>query len=181
MTGYIAFLRGINVSGQKIIKMEDLKESFISFGLKNVKTFIQSGNVLFESTDADPIKLNSKIGKKLSNVLGYEVPILLRTVAEMEGLIQSDPFKGLKPKESEKMYVTFMNEEPKQKHTLPLFSSKKDVEIFRMYKQDAFCISHRINGSFGFPNAFIEKELKVVATTRNWTTVNKIMALAKRG
>jgi len=179
MIAYIAFLRGINVSGQKLIKMEDLKRMLTSFGLKNVKTYIQSGNIIFESTEADSGKLVQKIGKGLRKELDYDVPVILRTVAEMETLVLSNPFKTFKPNLDEKWYVTFMAESPLQKPKLPVFSVKEDVEVFKITKQDAFCISHRKNGSFGFPNLIIEKELKVVATTRNWSTVSKLTALAK--
>jgi uncharacterized protein (DUF1697 family) len=181
MIGYIAFLRGINVSGQKIIKMEDLKKMLLSFGLKNVKTYIQSGNFVFESSEADVGKLIKKIGKGLLTEMGYEVPVILRTLAEMQALILSDPFKLYKPSEDEKWYVTFMAESPAQKPKLPVFSKKEDVEVFQISHHNACCISHKKNGSFGFPNLIIEKEFNVTATTRNWNTVCKITALAEIG
>jgi len=178
MIGYIAFLRGINVGGQKIIKMEDLKKMFISFGMGKVKTYIQSGNIIFESSDSDIVKLTLKIEKKLGLELGYEVTVILRTLTEVESILKQNPFKTIKPGEDEKLYVTFMYEEPKLKPKLPLFSTKEDVEVFQIKKLDAFSISRKKNGSFGFPNAVIEKTLKVAATTRNWSTVNKIVDLA---
>jgi uncharacterized protein (DUF1697 family) len=179
MVGYVAFLRGINVSGQKIIKMEDLKKLFSSFGLSNVRTYIQSGNILFESSETDADKLSRKIFKGLNKGLGYDVPVILRTFAEMEDLVKSDPFKPFAPSAEQKWYVTFMYESPAQKPKLPLFSVKEDVEVFQIKKQNALSISHRVKGGFGFPNAVIEKEMNVVATTRNWSTVGKITLLAK--
>ena len=178
MTRFIAFLRGINVGGQKIIKMEDLSKIFSSSGFSNVKTYIQSGNVIFDSSEKDSPALTQKIEKNLLTLLGYDVTILLRTTDEVEQIINLNPFKNIKPDDNTKMYVTFISEEPNKKPSLPLLSSKKDVEVFQIKNLNIFSLSHRINGSFGFPNRFIEKELGVSATTRNWTTVSKIIKLA---
>src|SRR5436190_19969773 len=96
MTKYVALLRGINLAGYKQIKMAELKGIFESLGLKNVKTIILSGNVLFETTETDPQKVIKKIEKGLLKALGYEVAVILRTIAELQALAESDPFKQAK-------------------------------------------------------------------------------------
>ena len=159
--------------------MDALKKMFLSFGLKEVKTYIQSGNVIFESAESNSVKLRKSIEKKLGQALGYEVAVILRTQAEMEVLVKLDPFKAFKPNAEEKMYVVLLCEEPQNKPKIPLLSAKEDVEVFQMSKLDALCISRKKNGNFGFPNALIEKEMKVAATTRNWNTIIKILALAQ--
>src|SRR5438552_19199303 len=108
MTKYIAFLRGINVSGQKLIKMEDLSRMFAEFGFHNVKTYIQSGNVIFETAEPNPDTLTEKIEQGLHESLGYEVTVILRTFLEVEDLVKRDPFKGTKADGNAKMYVTFL-------------------------------------------------------------------------
>lgn len=171
---YVAFLRGINVSGQKLIKMQELKRMFEGMGLANVKTFIQSGNVLFESTASDEPALRKKIEAGLERQLGYEVVVLVRTVAELEEMVKRNPFKNIK---DARIYVTFMAEECKTKPKTPFFSPKKDVKVLDIIGRDAFCVSLPAGGGrFGFPNAFIEKEFKVAVTTRNWTTVTALSA-----
>ena len=169
---YVAFLRGINVSGQKLIKMEALSTLFSSLGFKEVKTILQSGNVVFETSEKDLRKIENKIEKGLVKKLG-EVRVFARTVEQMQKLVKLDPFSG-KSEESHR-YVTFLN--APFTLDLPLFSPKKDVEVFAAKEGALFCIPHEINGRYGFPNVFIEAKLKVPATTRNWKTILKVAFL----
>lgn len=177
MVRYIAFLRGINVSGQKIIKMNELSKIFTSFKLNNVKTYIQSGNILFDSTEKDIIKLTQRIEKGLEKALGYKVVVMLRTVAEMEKILYGNPFKNIPPADDIKMYIVFVKEPLSIKQSLPYISSKKHIEIFAMDDCNVFCISRAQNGKFEYPNAIIEKEFKIAATTRNWSTFCKMIAI----
>jgi uncharacterized protein (DUF1697 family) len=175
MTKYYAFLRGINVGG-RVVKMNALTVMFQSLKLKNVKTFIQSGNVIFESPEKDRKAVAAKIEKKLLKELGYEVPALLRTQEELGALIKLDPFKGMKP--AAKPYVTFIAEELKEKLKFPHVSEKDGVEIIGVKNADIFCLPLPLKGGrWGFPNAYIEKQFKVPATTRNWNTVTKIVQI----
>lgn len=176
MIRYVAFLRGINVSGQKIIRMEKLIQIFASLKLKNIKTYIQSGNVIFDSTEKNTDVLTKKIEFGLNKSLGYKVTVLLRTMPELEKMVMSNPFKKIKTDENVKPYVTFLSEAPKIKWELPFQSKKKDIEVFEIKNRDVFCLGLPLpDGRFGFPNTFIEKEFNISATTRNWATVNKII------
>ena len=174
---YVAFLRGINVSGKKLIKMQDLKRMFEGMGFANVKTYIQSGNVIFESLEKDTAALRKMIEAGLKRELRYELVVLLRTVGELEEMVKRNPFKKIKDADVG-MYVTFMAEECKTKPKLPLFSKKQDVKVLEITGRDAFCLALPTgDGHYGFPNAFIEKEFKLAATTRNWTTVTALCLL----
>jgi uncharacterized protein (DUF1697 family) len=177
MTRYVAFLRGVNVSGQKILKMEYLREVFLSCGFKNVSTFIQSGNVIFDAAESDVIALTKIVEDHLLKTLNYKVHALLRTFQELTNMVKSDPFREFEAIENIKLYVTFLSVEPGKKLVLPMVSPKNDVEIFGLNMLDFYCISRQQNGSFGFPNLFIEKEFRVPATTRNWNTICKISKL----
>ena len=174
MEKYFAFLRGINVGG-RVVKMDALTKMFSTLGLKNVKTFIQSGNVVFESSEKNKKTLAGKIEKKLLKELGYEVAALLRTEEELQALLKLDPFKGMN-REAKSYYVTFVAEELKEKMKFPHVSEKDGVKILGMKKADIFCEPLPLKGGrWGFPNAYIEKQFKVSATTRNWNTVSKII------
>src|SRR5262249_61226603 len=96
MTKFAAFLRGINVGGNKLIKMEDLKKCFAAAGFKNVKTILASGNVLFESTTADEDALAKRIADKLKAELGHDVGIQIRSIDEIQKITNHDPFKKIK-------------------------------------------------------------------------------------
>ena len=178
---YIAFLRGINVSGHKIIKMADLSKMFTGMKFKNVKTYIASGNVLFESNEKDTSKLETKTEKEILKTFGFEVIVFIRTKEELEKIVKtfSVPKEdlgnevGAKPK----FYVLFMREKF-TKLKLPFVSEKYAVEVIAALDNNFFCIARPdVVGSGGGANLFIEKEHKIPATTRNWNTIIKIMNL----
>lgn len=179
MITYVAFLRGINVGGKKLIKMEDLRRVVESLGLKNVRTFIASGNVLFETSQTNRDALTRKIEKKLLTAFGHDIPVVLQTIDELKDILRVGPFKKIKPGADVMMCVTLLAGEPKAGPKLPFQSAAENLEVLAIKNRVAFILCRRKkNGMFSFPNNFFEKEFGVTATTRNWTTVNKITALA---
>ena len=175
MNKFVAFLRGINVGGHKPVRMDDLANVFVSIGLKNVTTYIQSGNVIFETTRTNRDALTKKIEEALDRLLGYQVKVFLRTADELETLVRLDPFKNVKTGADAKPYVTFLAEAPGREVKVPLMSLQGDVEIIRISGCDVLSLSRRIKGRSGYPNNFIEKEFGLPATTRNWATVTKVV------
>jgi uncharacterized protein (DUF1697 family) len=165
---YAVFLRGINVSGQKIIKMNDLVKIFKAAKFKNVKTYIQSGNVALDSYEnEDTIKKKSE--KMLKKKLGYDVDVFVRAVDELKEIVRMNPFKKIRLGKNENPYVVLLQRNLKAK--APMKSKNNDVEVFYVKNDAAFSISRKIKGKGGFPNSFVEKELKTRATTRNWNTI----------
>ncbi len=175
MTKYLAFLRGINVGGKKLIKMDELREMMTSTGLINVKTYIQSGNVSFETEDIGINSIRQKIEGELQEQLGYKVDVLVRTYKELENIVKTDPFGHLDVQGNIKLYISFLEKVPKFRVELPLINPKEGLEIIKIEKQEVYILSREVNGRFGFPNNYIEKELNLLATTRNWTTIFKIV------
>ena len=179
MITYIAFLRAINVGGQKLIKMEVLRQIFESLGLKNVRTYIQSGNIIFDSTSTNSTALTRKIEKKLKDVTGHEVTVILRELSEIEGLVKQNPFGKIKPGSDAVLFVVFLSAMPATKQNVPFVSKPENLEVLTIKDGAAFVVSRRKkNGLFGYPNNFVEKQLGVSGTTRNWSTVNKIVGFA---
>jgi uncharacterized protein (DUF1697 family) len=180
MSEYVAFLRGINVGGKKLIKMEELRRVIESIGLKNVRTFIASGNVLFETSQTNRAALTATIEKKILEAFGHEVPVALQTVSELEAILKLNPFKKIKAGADVMICVVFLAAEPKVKIKLPFVSSTERLEVLAIKNRAAFILCRRKpNGSFSFPNNFLEKEFGVIATTRNWNTVQRIVALTR--
>jgi uncharacterized protein (DUF1697 family) len=179
MTTYIALLRGINVSGKKLIKMEDLRVIFESLQYNNVKTYIQSGNVFFSSTQASAKLLSGEIEKKLQNALGYTVAVLLRTLSELDEVIRNNPFKENKAKKNEKIHVTFLAAEPDSEAILNLESFRNETDDFRVMNREVYILCRGGYGKTLFSNNFFEKKLGVLATTRNWDTINKLASLGR--
>ena len=178
MVRYVAFLRGINVGGHKVIKMSDLARLFESLGFQNVKTYIASGNVLFDTAEANPDAVITEIENGLHTALGYEVRVILRTIPEIEDLVRMDPFKDVALGEHVRLYVTFLAEEPRSTLKLPYKSSAGEFQILQRKGRDIFSavslsgMSRSVDGM-----TFVEKEFGSVSTTRNWNTVRKIAAL----
>lgn len=179
---YVAFLRGINVGGKKPIKMEDLRRVFESLRFQNVRTFIASGNVIFDSAEWDRKALTKKIERALFKAFSHEVPVVLLTVSELQGIVRRNPFKRLKPSADVVMFVAFFAEKPAAKAKMPMHSDTENLEVLAVTDRAAFILCHRKkNGRFAFPNNFFEKQFEVVATTRNWTSVNKFVVVAEKG
>lgn len=176
MTRYIAFLRGINVSGQKLIKMEALREHFGMPGIRNVATYIQSGNVLFDAKEADEAKLQKKIVTQLEKKLGYKVTVVLRKLSEIKEVIENNPFDKAKTEGKKGLYVTFLSEAPRPELRTVLEPFTNDKEYMQLVNREVYVYSDNY-GETKFSNTFIEKKLGVSATTRNWATVNKILGL----
>ncbi|MDX6611757.1 MAG: hypothetical protein QOD75_943 [Blastocatellia bacterium] len=182
MTQYVAFLRGINVGGKKLIKMEALRALFESMGFKNVRTFIQSGNVIFESAKPNVAVMTKGIEKGLADTFGFEVKVTLRTLTELEEIIRLDPFSKIKAGENVVIFVALLFAEPENAPKLPWHSEIENLDVLAIKHRAAFILCRqKKNGLFSFPNNFLEKQFGVSATTRNWATMNKIVAAAKSG
>jgi uncharacterized protein (DUF1697 family) len=180
MQTYIAFLRGINVGGNRLIKMQELVRIFNAVGCKNVRTYQQAGNVIFDSRTASRKSLTKKIEAALEAGLGYRVPIIVRSVAELRQTINRAPFKNLEKSKDVMLLAVFLAEDPNPKPALPFTSTTQNVEVFDVAAGVAFCVARRKkNGWFGFPNGVVEKAFKVVATTRQWSTVQNVVKAAE--
>ncbi len=178
MKKFIAFLRGVNVGGSKVIKMKDLAEIFTSFGFKNVKTFIQSGNVIFESSQTDIEKVKIKIEKGLKKSLGYSVDVVLRTPEEMLNIIKANPFKKEITEPNIKLYVMFLSQQPDNKIKQAVKSYDNELETFRIKNCEVYVLIRKNDiQKTVFSTNFLEKKLGLIGTTRNWNSVNKILQL----
>jgi uncharacterized protein (DUF1697 family) len=181
MSQHVAFLRAINVGGRAVVKMTDLREAFAAAGCRDVRTYIQSGNVIFESPEKNTTALFQKVRVQACDLVGQETGIVFRTVCELEGMVKSAPFQGHEAEPGIKLCVVFLSQGPRSKPRFPLVSLPEAVEAVGMKNLDVFVVSRRKkNGFHGFPNNFIEKQLGVEATTRNWSTILKVVELVRK-
>jgi uncharacterized protein (DUF1697 family) len=172
---YIALLRGINVGGQKKIKMVDLKNMFETLGFKNVKTYIQSGNIVFDYDCTNTTKLGNYIEKKISETFGFFVKAIIRTDEEFRNLVNNNPFVKEPNVELDKLYVTFMLDIPEPSTVIFLDVKKEENEKFLIISREVYLYCPNGYGRTKLNNAMFEKKLKNVATTRNWKTINNIV------
>jgi uncharacterized protein (DUF1697 family) len=175
---YIALLRAINVGGHNI-KMEDLRKLFEDLGFLNVRSYIQTGNIFFESKDTNCASLTDKIEKYLFEKLGYEVATFLRTLEEIESALNLNPFKDIEMTENMRQCIVFLSNTLPDNQELPVISPKKDIKILKLTSGEALVLLDQPKGKASNPSAFIEKTFKVKATTRFFATTQKILDAAK--
>jgi uncharacterized protein (DUF1697 family) len=143
---------------------------------ENVKTYIQSGNVVFETAERSDDVLAEKIERELQKSLGFEVRVMPRAIRELEDIAAHNPFR--EDETAAKIYVCFLSAAPDAELKNSLLSFENDFEVFRFRNREMYCLIRPDNPAKDlFSNNFIEKHLKVAATTRNITTVNKILLL----
>ena len=176
---FVAFLRGINVGGHTV-KLEHLRDLFAQLGFSRVDTYIQSGNVFFETAQSDRKALTRKIEQRLQGALGYGVPAFLRTIPELEHILSLDPFKGLKVTPDMRLCVMLTRDPIPENLSLPLRSPKKDIEILHTTRHEAFVIWHIINGRPPSLRGFLEEVLGETTTTRFFHTAVKILQAARK-
>ena len=171
-------LRGINVSGQKKIRMADLKSMYESLGLKNVQTYLQSGNAIFDSDEQEDTKLKESIEAQIESTYGFSVPVLIRTGDDFHHLIESRSFVKERSENPARVMVTFLYERPDQSKLNDLSVPENDTCDFVIADQEIFLYCPDGYGRSKLSNNFFEKKLDAVATTRNWKTVNALYEMA---
>ena len=177
---YIALLRGINVGGQRIIKMTDLKDTFEAIGFKNVKTYIQSGNVIFDYESTDTKKLTYQIEMKLNQAYGFSVKTIIRTQSEFESIINNNPFINEPNIDVDKLHITFLLDIPESNIALVSDIKKEETERLLIVSREIYLYLPNGYGNSKLNNTIFEKKLNTNATTRNWRTINKLLKLSKQ-
>jgi uncharacterized protein (DUF1697 family) len=175
---YIALLRGINVSGQKLIKMEMLRACIEALGFENVQSYIQSGNIVFRTQEETYTALEQKISKAIKETFTFDVSVVVRSVGDWEKVIEAIPYKE---EGNSKLYITFLNEIPILENQQKLLACKNEIDDFTILNKEVYILCNVGYGNTQFSNTFVEKKLKVSATTRNLATVLKMRDLATKG
>jgi len=176
MKKFIALLRGINVSGQKKIKMTVLKSLFELAGFQDVTTYIQSGNVIFSSNEESGERLAKKISTEIKRKFGFEVQVIILTPKEIEYTLKNNPFIKRK-KESERLYVTFLSGIPPKENIQKLNSLNYSPEEYKIDGKLIYLFLPNGAGKAKLNNNLFENKLKVDGTTRNWKTVKTLSEL----
>lgn len=175
MAEYVAFLRGINVGGHKKVVMEDLRQAFAGWGFQNVKTVLASGNVVFQSPMTSPGGLVPTIQDKIKETFGLEVSVILRTLPEIQGLVNASPFKEITVTPQTRLYVTLLSEKPESALKIPYESPEKDFQILRVSNSEVCSVLTLAPNSRTVDYmSILEKEFGKNITTRNWNTIVKI-------
>ncbi|GAA2729106.1 DUF1697 domain-containing protein [Actinocorallia aurantiaca] len=176
MSRYIALLRGINVGRSARIGMAALRESFADLGHTEVKTYLQSGNVLFDSS-RPPEGLAEELETRVAADFGVPARILLRTGNDLERVFTANPFLD-RESDPAKLHVTFLRDVPAPERVDGLVKPPGETAEFSLEGRELHLHYPDGYGRTKLDNAFIERRLGVVATTRNWRTVTALRGLA---
>lgn len=173
---FIALLRGINVSGKNIIKMDALKTMFLNLEFENVQTYIQSGNVIFSTNKNDShLQLADFISKKIKESFELNVPVLVLEQNELKTILKQLPFTDFDEKN---MYFTFLNQTSKITDYSKILEKKSATEKIQISDKVVYLDCTIGYGNTKLSNNFIEKQLNVLCTTRNLKTCKKLLELA---
>ncbi|MCR8666714.1 DUF1697 domain-containing protein [Aestuariibaculum sp. M13] len=175
MKPYIALLRGINVSGQKKIPMADLRKLLAEEGFNNVKTYIQSGNVVFQSDVKDEKSIAETISKAILKQFGFDVSVLVKTPEVFQTIFEASPFSE---EEKKKSYFMLLFEEPNAELVKGIQQLSASEEQFTITENCIYFFSSNGYGKTKFNNNFFERKLNVIATARNYNTMLKLLSLS---
>lgn len=178
MPTFISLLRGINVSGQKLIKMNALKTMYRQLDFQNVETYLQSGNVIFRDEKSDPADLAAAISSKIQEQFGFEVPVIVFSVDDLKSIIEANPFNDDLRMDRQFLHVTFLAADPKNIDFEFIESKKSPGEEIVLIKKAVYLYCPHGYGRTKLTNNFLETKLRVGATTRNWKTVNELLKIA---
>jgi uncharacterized protein (DUF1697 family) len=175
----ISMLRGINVGGHHKIGMSALREVYESLGLRDVKTFIQSGNAVFRSDARDLVILRNRIEDEIERTFGFRPDVILRSIGELREAIVNNPFAARDDIHPSKLLVTFLAEHPTDEACEKVLAMEVKPEELRMAGREMFIYFPNGMGRTKLPLVKIEKALKTSGTGRNWNTVRKLLEMAE--
>ncbi len=173
---HLALLRGINVGGKNKLPMKDLAALFVAAGCTDVRTYIQSGNVVFRATAAVAKRLASSIAEQITERFGYRTPVVLRTVEQLRDVVSHNPFLEAGVAE-DKVYVLFLADEPGPDRVAALDPNRSPPDEFLVRGREVFL--HLPNGvaDSKLTNAYFDAKLATVSTARNWRTVTTLLGM----
>jgi uncharacterized protein (DUF1697 family) len=175
---YLALLRGINVGGKNKLPMKDLTGLFIDAGCSNVRTFIQSGNVIFSAARGLVEKLPSLITKRIEERVGYKIPVILRTAEELNNAICKNPFLAAGALEKT-LHVYFLASLPDARDVAALDPHRSPPDTFLVRDREIYVQLPNGRARTKLTNAYFDSRLSTTSTARNWNTVLQLHELMK--
>jgi uncharacterized protein (DUF1697 family) len=179
MAVVIALLRGVNVGSHNRIKMDALRELCASIELRDAQTYVQSGNLVFRAKDRNLPALSKRIQTAIEKTFEFRPEVILRTTAEMRGVIARNPFAGLKNIEPGKLLVDFLANDPSPEACKSVLAIKTDPEKLHLAGREMYIYFPNGAGRSKLSWPALEKLLKTPGTTRNWNSVTKLLAMAE--
>ena len=180
MTAFVSLFRGINVGGHQQVRMDELKALHASLGLRDVVTYIQSGNVVCTSDDTNMTQLRQQIEEGFAQKFGFRVNVILRTAADLDAIIANNPFQSQSIQEPKRLLVLFLATSPESSGLEDLQKTYSGPEELRLIGQDLYIYYPNGIGRSKLSLTLLEKKLKAVGTGRNWNTVLQLQKMLQR-
>ena len=177
MPAYVALLRGVNVGGKNMLPMKDLTCLFENAGCAGVRTYIQSGNVIFSGSQAKAEKLPGRIAKAIEDRFGYRTPVVLRRAEELGETIRNNPFLHAGAA-GNFLHVMFLASEPDPGAIAALDPDRSPPDAFVVRGREVYLQCPNGAGNTKLTNAWFDSRLSTISTGRNWRTVLKLYELA---
>ncbi len=171
------FLRGINVGGHHMLPMAELRKTLTETGCENVRTLLNSGNIVFETKQTNIQELESKIESYLSQTYKFPVPVILHTKIEIADLVNKNPFESVNVHKDIRLYVSFLKDEPKIEITLPYYSKDNSYQIISLSNRIICSVLDLTTTKTPKGMDELEKIFGKNITTRNWNTILKILEI----
>jgi uncharacterized protein (DUF1697 family) len=173
-------LRGVNLAGNRRLKMEDLRAVFESAGLANVRTYLQSGNVIFTTEARDLARLAARLERAVERKCGFRSAVILRTIAEMRDAVARNPFTARSGLDPARLLVTFLARDPGEAARDKVRGIRTHPEELHIAGGEFYVYYPSGIGRSRLPVAAIERALATEGTARNWNTVTRLIELAER-
>lgn len=176
MTTYVALLRAINLGKRNKVKMATLRELLESMGLENVQTYIQSGNVIFDSEETAE-HLTQQLEQEIQSAFGFLVPVIIRTASEWDQIIRRCPYSFGALSEGESIHISFLAKSPSQEKIDQLVDFNNELDEHQIHGKEIYMYFRQNLHKSNLPTHL--KKLDVPATLRNWKTVKKLSEMVE--
>lgn len=181
MSTFISMLRGINVGGQKRLRMESLRRIYADSGFTNVRTYVQSGNVVFESSEQAQTVVAKSIEANIEQTCGFAVEVFIRQLHELQRILAGNPFLNDRNEDPSKLHVTFLYQTPPKDAWGKLTPPGGTPDEFAPEEMAIYLFCPNGYGKTKLSNSFFERKLGIPTTTRNWNSVNALYKMAVVG
>jgi len=175
---YVALLRGVNVGGKNRLPMKELAGLCEQAGLLRVRTYIQSGNVIFEATEAMARKASAALCAAIEARFGFRSPVIVRSADELAEVIGGNPFLQAGAAEGE-LHVAFLQDAPDAAQVASLDPNRSPGDEFRVIGREVYLRCPKGVGQTKLTNAWLDSRLKTISTGRNWRTVRTLLEIAQ--
>jgi uncharacterized protein (DUF1697 family) len=178
MHTFIAFLRAVNLAGHNAVKMRDVSSLFSNLGFTDVKTYIQSGNIIFRTDDDND--LTALIENEIQKVTGFSIDVMIRTPGRLHEIIARNPFSDPAEFDPARVAVIFLKDEAGEAIKAKMSEYDFSPDEFIISEKEVFIFCPGGFGKSKLTTGFFEKKLGIKCTARNWNTVNMILGIAEK-